>query len=199
MTILSEAHALRESLLECGAVHRCEIAGSIRRQSRAPRDIELVVEADWSTDLIGRPQEHGVDETWVEPVAVERLAYERVKGGGPNARYVQLCNVHQVDLFIAAPDNFGLIFAIRTGPADFSRALAQRANALGLHMHDGRLCRGYRVGLGGSGGCTGFDPIRTPEEEDVFDTLRICWVSPPERTGAGSVRPSGERKEVARA
>lgn len=194
--IRAEAEQLAASLRLCKSVRRVEIAGSIRRRSRAPRDIELVVEAAWGSDLLGNWTDHAVDSEWVEPVALRRLAYERIKGGGPTARYIQLRSLYQVDLFIAAPDNFGLILAIRTGPADFSRALAARANAVGMHLHDGRLCRGYRAGFH-SGRCAGYDPVETPEEDDVFRELLVCWVNPPERSGPGSVRPSGETQEVA--
>lgn len=190
--IEAEAAALLESIEGCDAVTRAIVAGSIRRRVAEPRDIEIVVEARWAQDLLGNYTEHGVDRDWVDPVAIAARGYDRVKGGGRECRYVQLAGEFKVDLFIAAPDNYGLIVAIRTGPAEFSRALASRANQLGMHMHGGRFCTGYRRGLDNSGACVAYEPQRTPEEDDVFRLLRVCWVSPPERNGQRRLEPSGE-------
>ena len=192
MSLAATAWMLRERLaMVCQQV---AIAGSIRRGKAQPKDIEIVTLPAWSTDLFGEPMDHGLVE-WVWE-NLEPRGWRIVKGGGPDARYLQLIGPRdeQLDLFIARPDNYGLILMIRTGPAEFSHAMATRANQLGMHFHDGRLCGGFTGrarGFGGTPTCSGFAPIPTPKERGVFEVLRVRWVEPEKRVGPADLRSAG--------
>lgn len=144
------AAALREELApHC---HRIEIAGSIRRRKPDPRDIELVA--------IPKPYDVGL---FASGIALVLGQYQVLKGTLP-CKYTQRRIPRQdeppvkLDFFTATPENWGLIFAIRTGSADYSHRLAQAWVARGYHSVNGMLHRGDR-------------PIAVPEESDLF---RIC-------------------------
>ena len=120
----------------------------------------------------------------------------RIKGGGPAARYCQFEHADgwKLDLFIARPSNYGLILMIRTGSAAFSHGMAARGNGLGLHFHDGHICRGFgRTPMiawspPDERNCAGYDPIETPEERDVFEALRVEWVEPEQRFDRADIK-----------
>jgi len=75
-----------------------------------------------------------------------------------------------VDLFICTPENWGYIFMLRTGCAEFSRAVVTYAPKMGMRFEDGRLWRGKM-------------PIETREEMDVFRLLGLPYVEPHHRVG----------------
>lgn len=80
-----------------------------------------------------------------------------------------------VDIFcVLPPAQWGAIFAIRTGPAEYSKWLVTRALGLGLQCQNGRLI--YQDGTPFAG-----SERATPEEEDFFGALGLDWVPPHER------------------
>ena len=158
---LQKALKIAEEVLEQLRPHceRCEIAGSIRRRRAHVKDIEIVA--------IPKPYDVGLFESGIATV-VNR--WEKVKGELPR-KYTQriLPEGIKLDLFFATPDNWGLIFAIRTGSAEFShQVLANRWVKLGYKSKDGILDR---------------DGIKhyIREEEDLFKRLGLPWVPPEKR------------------
>jgi len=130
---------------------RIEIAGSIRREKPEVGDIEIVCIPQ---DLTG--------------FSVEVNKLQKVKGE-PTGKYTQriLPEGISLDLFIANEKNWGLIFAIRTGSADFShRTLACGWVKKGCHSKDGKLIdkQGREIIL--------------REERDLFDLIGIPFVKP---------------------
>lgn len=96
------------------------------------------------------------------------------KRNGP--RYKRLRHVASgvcCDLFITTPECWGVIFAIRTGPGDYSRELVTVAKRLGYQVEDGRLWRLHRDGAR--------DVVPTPEEADFFRALGVPMPAPAER------------------
>jgi len=96
---------------------------------------------------------------------------DKIKGS-PLGKYCQrlLPEGVKLDLFIATPINWGLIFAIRTGSAEFSRYLATTWVQKGYYGEGGMLHSkndGEQI------------PIRS--ESDLFSLLDINFVSPEER------------------
>ncbi len=89
---------------------RIEISGSIRREKPWVKDIEIVA--------IPKPYETGLFSSGIAPVVEQ---WKKVKGELP-CKYTQriLPEGIKLDLFFAQPDNWGLIYAIRTGSADYS-------------------------------------------------------------------------------
>lgn len=84
----------------------------------------------------------------------------------------------KVDLFMATRETWGVIYTIRTGSADFAKALVTHWTAIsnGGHSATGRL-------LDAEG-----RPLETPEEEDVFLHCGLRWIPPAERIDASSLR-----------
>lgn len=138
---------------------RIEVAGSIRRKKPEVKDIEIVA--------IPKPYDVGLFSSGIATV-VNR--WEKVKGELP-CKYTQriLPEGIKLDLFFAKPENWGLIYAIRTGSAEYShKVLACGWSAKGYKSVDGMLTL-----FGGQ------VPVR--EEEDLFHLIGIDWVTPEQR------------------
>ena len=130
---------------------RIEIAGSIRREKPEVKDIEIVA-------IPGN----------IESFAREVNKLQKVKGE-PTGKYTQriLPEGISLDLFIANEKNWGLIFAIRTGSANFShKILACGWVKKGCHSKDGKLIdkQGREIIL--------------REERDLFDLIGIPFLKP---------------------
>ncbi len=76
----------------------------------------------------------------------------------------------KLDLFFAKEDNWGNIFAIRTGSFEYSKLLAGTWVSLGYKGDGGYLYKG-RVG----------EKIGFREEKDLFEFLNLRYVEPEER------------------
>ena len=129
---------------------RIEIAGSVRREKPEVKDIEIVAIPQ---DLIGFSRE------------VNKL--QKIKGE-PTGKYTQrkLPEGINLDLFISNRRNWGLIFAIRTGSADFShKILACGWVKAGYKSENGILKKNGQE-------------IEIREEKDLFDLIGIPFVDP---------------------
>ncbi|MFC4219003.1 hypothetical protein [Flagellimonas marina] len=138
---------------------RIEIAGSIRRKRPEVKDIEIVA--------IPKPYDTGLFENGVASVVNK---WVKVKGELP-CKYTQrlLPDGIKLDLFFATKENWGLIFAIRTGSADFShKVLATGWTKRGYSSKDGMLRQNFKT-----------YPMR--EEKDVFNLIGLPYVSPEKR------------------
>jgi len=140
--------------------HRIEIAGSIRRKKPECRDIEIVA--------IPKPYETGLFASGIAEVVGK---WQKVKGELP-CKYTQrlLPNGLKLDLFFAVPENWGLIYAIRTGSADYShKVLATAWVSRGYKCVDGMLTYNGKQ----------YD-VR--EEIDLFNRIGIPYCNPEERS-----------------
>lgn len=158
---LTQAIEIAEKVKAQLAPHceRIEIAGSIRRRRHIVRDIEIVA--------IPKPYDVGLFESGIAKVVNQ---WRKVKGELP-CKYTQriLPEGIKLDLFFARPENWGLIYAIRTGSAEFShRVLACGWVKRGYKSVDGMLMR-----FGAETDCR--------EESDVFRCANVPWVRPEER------------------
>jgi len=146
---------------------RIEIAGSIRRQKPEVKDIEIVC---IPTKVQAR---FGLYEVrWVPHNGFVSLvnSLEKIKGE-PTGKYTQriLPEGINLDLFMATPDNWGLILAIRTGSAQFSHMkLAVGWARRGYKSRNGVLVRNGRI-----------IPVR--EERDLFSLIGLPWMDPEDR------------------
>ncbi len=138
---------------------RIEIAGSIRRKKKEVGDIEIVA----------IPLSYGVG-AYESGIATVVNKWEKVKGKLP-CKYTQriLPEGIKLDLFFATKQNWGLIFAIRTGSTEFShKILAIGWCKAGYKSKDGMLHKGD-------------EPIEVREEKDLFNLIGIEYVEPDER------------------
>lgn len=156
-----QAHEIASKVLDMIRPHciRCEIAGSIRRQLNFVKDIEIVA--------IPKPYQIGLFEDGLAAVVNQ---WQKVKGEMEfgKTRYTQriLPEGIKLDLFLAEPGNWGLIFAIRTGSADYShKVLASAWVARGYHSEGGYLKQNGKT----------YDVL---EEKDLFQRLSIPYIEP---------------------
>jgi DNA polymerase (family 10) len=139
--------------------YRIEIAGSLRRKRSDIGDIEIVA--------IPKPYGVGLFESGIASVISQ---WPAIKGELP-CKYTQriLPEGIKIDLFFATPENWGLIFAIRTGSAEFSHhVLATGWVQRGYKSLEGMLH--YRD-----------NPIPVREERDLFGLIKIPFVQPEHR------------------
>ncbi len=154
----SSAYPIALQALELLKPHclRIEIAGSIRRKKSEVKDIEIVA--------IPKPYEVGLFESGLATVVNK---WEKVKGELP-CKYTQrvLPSGIKLDLFFAEPENWGLIFAIRTGSAEYShKVLANGWVKAGYQSRDGYLWHGL-------------DKYNCREEVDLFKRIGIPFIAP---------------------
>lgn len=138
---------------------RIEIAGSIRRKKPEVGDIEIVA--------IPKPYETGL---FASGIALIINDLPKIKGELP-CKYTQrmLPEGIKLDLFFANPANWGLIYAIRTGSAEYShKVLASGWVKRGYKSIDGHLTM-YQ------------NRIHVAEEKDLFERIGIAFVEPEKR------------------
>lgn len=141
---------------------RIEIAGSLRRKKNEVGDIEIVI--------IPLPYSTGLLESGIATVINK---WEKVKGELEygKTKYTQriLPEGIKLDLFIAEEGNWGSIFAIRTGSAEYShKVLANGWVRQGFKSQDGYL---YRNG----------EKYEVREEKDLFRLIGIPYMNPEDR------------------
>lgn len=143
------------------ACERVEIAGSVRREKPEVHDIEIC--------LI--PKSGVINPLEMKLVELaETRDFSFIKNG-PKYKQLSLSDRINLDLFIVTPPaEWGVIFAIRTGPADFSHWIVtkkQQGGALpsDCQVKDGAVWRGGKI-------------ITMPEESDFFDLLGFGFIQP---------------------
>jgi DNA polymerase/3'-5' exonuclease PolX len=158
--IYSEAKAIADRVVTelrpyC---ERIEIAGSIRRKRPEVKDIEVV--------CIPKPYETGLFESGIASIVNK---WTKVKGELP-CKYTQriLPDGIKLDLFFAEAGNWGLIYAIRTGSAEYShKVLANAWVKRGYHSCDGYLFHDGNKKV-----------YEVREEIDLFNRLGLTYVDP---------------------
>lgn len=175
---------------------RIDIAGSIRRQKAEVKDIEIVAIA--KTERRGDPNELFDNEMvtynylyewarlesriqWIKPGTSEIEPWPPK----PDAKYLRglLAGTDiKLDLFICRPENWGVIYAIRTGSDQFSTAMV-------THIRDNteyRVRDGYLTGQDFEGKSGEVVPCR--EELDFFTYAGVKYVEPKFRKTRGDVQ-----------
>jgi len=173
---LSDAALIAGSCLAhlCPHCDKITVAGSIRRKKKDVKDIEIVCipkEKPVFRDLFNE------DVKARDPAFIHAVnAWNKVKGD-PIGRYTQreipdderVCAI-KLDLFMCVPDNFGLMLAIRTGPADYSHhVIAEGAHKVGMKIQGGMLTQNGEL-------------VPVPDEETLYKHLRIPYLPPGDRS-----------------
>jgi DNA polymerase/3'-5' exonuclease PolX len=169
------------------ACERIEIAGSLRRQKATVHDVEIVAMPRLGRDLFGEPV---LDATELD-VILARLVRQDVLSCGDKmgSRYKKFWVWApdqpriKLDLFaVLPPAQWGVILAIRTGPADFSQWIVTPRLAGGALPSHCRVLNGaVREGLIGEGKI-----IPMPEENDFLEFLGLGWIEPAKRAAQWS-------------
>ena len=180
---LNDAQRIASELVELlrPACERIEVAGGVRRRKVEPHDIEIVAHPRFVQRQVDMFTEEVVPETDAIIEAAKQAGIvcldPDVKRDGPRyKRFLHHDSHAVVELFLVHdPDQWGAIFAVRTGPAEFGRLLVT-SRAFGGAMPVGmRLAGGWLMKDG--------QRITTREERDYFWAIgRVpCW-PPAERT-----------------
>lgn len=189
---LPEADALAAEVLELlrPATERIAIAGSIRRRRPDVGDIEIVAIPRYGVgmghaDLFGNvstPAVNHLDELvgglLMDGVLAKRLDKNGRPAIGPKYKRLSYRDF-ALDLFVGTPENWGVLLAIRTGPASFAHAfvtnighMTRPAYAGAEHKpRPGLLPMGMRVGEGNQLFGPDGRVIETREEEDFFRAI----------------------------
>lgn len=164
---------------------RVEVAGSIRRQKAIVGDVEIVAQ--------GGRQYNAASVHRV----LDRLHVDRAEKNCAGARaawgpkyYKGVARVADglevgVDLFVVTPPaEWGDVFLIRTGEAEFSQAVVTRLRRFGLKSEDGHVAR---ISDGAR--------IPTPHESDMLRAARLPWIPPERRFACGPFYQAVWRRE----
>ena len=170
------------------ACERVEIAGSVRRMRHEINDIEIV--ALPKRDPFDRLQLRIIDlisHHWLEH-GLKSKDGKKVPFGPryyrltlPAENYSLKLGL-QVDVFaVLPPADWGVIYTIRTGSAEFSHWIVTEALRKGMKVDGGQLFRIHRDEQPWR-----FEHIPCPEEQDFFKALEIPWADPPNENQVSS-------------
>lgn len=183
-------------LFVVNVAHCCEriaVAGSLRRWDSASYrvghslpdctvgDIEIVAipRMEAGVNLLWQRCEAAYQPRWV----VDRNGRGGYRLGAKQRKYLlppigwvtgdDPDDLFPGDIYTATRENWGYIYALRTGPSAWNLALVKQRAWGGLLPPEITL-RGGTVWRGG-------EPVAVPEEEDFFRALGLAWLPPHER------------------
>jgi hypothetical protein len=178
------ASALQILLAE--ASDRVQIVGSVRRRRPVVGDLEFLAVPRPATDLFGKPLD---DRTEVDAVLAGLIGQGKLEPGdkaGPKykrfyvlpamtpsyasiaeAREIEQAQRIPLDLYLCRPETWGVLLAIRTGPAEFAEAIVTQTTKGGRLRPDLRVKEGrvWRAGMGGLDAL----PIELPTADLLID------------------------------
>ena len=164
--LYEEAKSIADELINVikSYCERIEIAGSVRRKKSNVKDIEICLVPK---DLLdGKAGKNKLFNTLGLFLLKNNKQFKYNKNGD---RYKQFTykNVN-IDMFIGHTNNWGLLFLIRTGSAEFSTKILARWKKVsnGGYSKEGYLYDGKH------------EIHYTPEEMDVFNLCQMNWVEP---------------------
>lgn len=147
---------------------RIEVAGSVRRKKTEVKDIEIVcIPKRVGVIVSAEDMFASADKEEVHPEFVNEVNKLQKVKGEPTGKYTQriLPEGTNLDLFIAAKENWGYILAIRIGPDGYSKYIASKWVERGYRGVDGMLTKNGK-------------PIPVFEEKDLFLILGLEYVEP---------------------
>ena len=177
---------------------RIEIAGSLRRGNKVVGDIEIVAIPKMTRTGLFKDQEHSSLDSLLRAFEIEGKIKE-IRAGAKLKCYdiMTVTPTMRLDLFIANQDNWGLILAIRTGPAEYSKHLVtQRFKGGALDndhkVHAGFVWRSYDRPISPSEKCGNqyryqeidglvYEKQPVAEETDFFELIDGGYVEPNKR------------------
>lgn len=180
---LAEAQQLASEVVDLlrGVCERIEIAGSIRRKRKLIGDIEIVIEPrltpayDMFGEICGMVNEQYEYSKLCREKGVLQPRLDINGTGAWGERYQRaIYKGFPLDIFcVLPPAQWGVIMAIRTGPATFSKRVVTG------RLFGGRLPPGYHIKDGQL--LIGGQPVPVPTEEEFFRLAEIEWSPPEER------------------
>lgn len=146
------------------------IAGSIRRNKSEVSDIEIV--------CVVKYKERSDEGFFIDEFSLACASLGKFIKGRPVGKYLRIMlNYYNIalDLFMTTPEQWGYIYLLRTGSADFSKTMVKRLKDMGYYMQGGQL---YRSNLSPDQA-----PIPVPDEQTLFKLAKMDYVEPEKREG----------------
>ena len=160
----AEAYRIASEVLEQLKPHceRISLAGSVRRKKAEVSDLDIVI--------ITKPYSTGIFESGIATL-VNKWEFSKGELEFGKTRYIQriLPEGIKIDILIAEEENFGLIFAIRTGSLEYNRKVL----IPGLDRQGFKSDGGYLFKDG--------ERYEVREEEDLFRLIGIPYSNPEDR------------------
>ena len=171
---------------------RCEIAGGIRRQKEEPHDIELVAIPKfgntynvWNQLCITNILDSKIWMLYEEGIVQKGDADKAGKKAPCGPKYYRLkYKGEKLDIFsVIPPAQWGTVFLIRTGDADFSHEFVTRLWKFNLRSVDGHIERIWAHSELMKRHPEKYAPIveNTPEEIDAFNLCHMGFIEPKDR------------------
>jgi DNA polymerase/3'-5' exonuclease PolX len=162
------------------ACEAIEIVGSVRRGKPQVGDLELLAIPRFGEaprDLFGRPTEQPPDR--LDQKLRQLLQKGRLRTGpryGPQWKSLEVARWPglMLELYSCDRENWGVQMAIRTGPAEFSKALVTAREWGGYLPAGHQITGGFRLHRHGE-----LVPCET--EADFFEAMGMAWIEPEER------------------
>jgi DNA polymerase (family 10) len=164
--LLSRAQNLAEQIVGAlrshPAAERVEVAGSLRRQADAVKDLDIIATAE--------------DPAALAAALAELPVIESVHSAGDAGARVLTHSGMKVDLKVVEPDQFGNVLQHFTGSKAHNVALREAAVRRGLHVSE------YGILDDETG-----ETLRCATEEEVYERLGLAWIPPELREGRGEL------------
>jgi DNA polymerase (family X) len=164
--LLSRALPIAEQVVDAlravPGAERVEVAGSLRRQADAVKDLDVIATA--------------ADPKALVKALTEMPVVESVDASGDATGRITTHAGLKVDLKVVEPDQFGNVLQHFTGSKEHNVALREAAVKRGLHVSE------YGI-LDDADEQT----LRCPTEEDVYARLGLEWIPPELREGRGEL------------
>jgi DNA polymerase (family 10) len=164
--LLSRALPIAEQIAGALRAHpgaeRVEVAGSLRRQADAVKDLDVIATA--------------ADPAGLVRTLTELPLVESVQASGEAGARVVTHSGMKVDLKVVEPDQFGNVLQHFTGSKAHNVALREAAVRRGLHVSE------YGVLDDATDETT-----RCATEEEVYERLGLPWIPPELREGRGEL------------
>jgi DNA polymerase (family 10) len=164
--LLSRAQNLAEQIVGAlrshPAAERVEVAGSLRRQADAVKDLDIIATAE--------------DPAALSAALAELPVIESVHSAGDAGARVLTHSGMKVDLKVVEPDQFGNVLQHFTGSKAHNVALREAAVRRGLHVSE------YGILDDETG-----ETLRCATEEEVYERLGLEWIPPELREGRGEL------------
>lgn len=140
---------------------RIVVCGSVRREKRFVKDIDLVAFCDNRSRL-------GIE--------LVHLTGQKLKVTGQIVRFKH--HGLPVDLYLVEDENFAIVALIRTGSAEHNRWLAERAQRMGRPLN---FAQGVQRGNGYVCPVITDDMTLEQAEEQIFASFGLPYIPPPQR------------------
>ena len=155
---------------------RCEIGGSIRRGKANVKDIEIICQPDYEVhpvDLFGNTDVHYPIYDYLNKLFQAKTQARYLKGQSRYRQYALPQGIN-LDLFIVIPPaQWGVVFALRTGPRDFNKWLVTPRRS-GGRMPSNAIMKTAGIYMDRQ-------LISMPHEIDFLNFLGVGFIEPKDR------------------